>query len=97
MAKMVNFGKIQFQISGQWFELGGSYFQVKITSPKASIGDVVFENSFLTHPILGFTEYQNIKHLGASRVLETYFKIIIESKKSLPQNLCRYFLVCWEL
>jgi len=46
MAKMVNFGKIQFQISGQWFELGGSYFQVKITSPKASIGDFNFENRF---------------------------------------------------
>ena len=43
MPKMVKFGKIEFQISGQWFELGGSYFEVKITSPKASIGDLIFE------------------------------------------------------
>ena len=43
MPKMVKFGKIQFQISGQWFELGGSYFEVKISSPKASIGDLNFE------------------------------------------------------
>ena len=41
---------------------------------------------FLTHPILGFTESQNIKHLGGSRVLETYFKIIIESKKVPPSK-----------
>ena len=46
MPKMVKFGKIEFQISGQWFELGGSYFEVKITSPKASIGDLIFEKCF---------------------------------------------------
>ena len=46
MPKMVKFGKIQFQISGQWFELGGSYFEVKISSPKASIGDLIFEKCF---------------------------------------------------
>ena len=50
MPKLVKYGKIQFQISGQWFELGCSYFEVKITSPKASIGDVVFENSFFDSP-----------------------------------------------
>ena len=43
MAKMVNYGKIQYQISGQWFELRGSYFEVKISSTKASIGDINFE------------------------------------------------------
>ena len=43
---MVKSGKIQFQISGQWFELGGSYFEVKISSPKASIGDLIFEKCF---------------------------------------------------
>ena len=46
MPKMLKFRKIQFQISGQWFELGGSYFEVKITSPKASIGDLIFEKCF---------------------------------------------------
>ena len=43
---------------------------------------------FLTHPILGFTEYQNIKHLGASRVLETYFKSTIELKKNELLKIC---------
>ena len=46
MPKMVKSGKIQFQISGQWFELGGSYFEVKISSTKASIGDLNFEKCF---------------------------------------------------
>ena len=46
MAKMVNHAKIQFQISGQWFELGGSNFEVKISLTKASIGDIDFENCF---------------------------------------------------
>ena len=46
MPKMVKFGKIESQISGQLFELGGSYFEVKITSPKASIGDLIFEKCF---------------------------------------------------
>ena len=40
------YGKIQFQISGQRFELGGSYFEVKLSSPKASIGDFIFEKYF---------------------------------------------------
>ena len=43
---MAKLGKIQFQISGQWFELGGSYFEVKISSTKASIGDLNFEKCF---------------------------------------------------
>ena len=46
MPKMLKFRKIQFQISGQWFELGGSYFEVKIALPKASIGDLIFEKCF---------------------------------------------------
>ena len=46
MPKMLKFCKIQFQISGQWFELGGSYFEVKIALPKASIGDLIFEKCF---------------------------------------------------
>ena len=46
MPKTVKSGKIQFQISGQWFELGGSYFEVKIALPKASIGDLIFEKCF---------------------------------------------------
>ena len=40
---MVKYGKIQFQISGQWFDLGGSYFEVRISSIKARIGEFVFE------------------------------------------------------
>ena len=46
MPKMVNFAKIRIQISGQWFELGGWYFEVKISSTKASIGDFNLENCF---------------------------------------------------
>ena len=46
MPKMLKFRKIQFQISGQWFELGGSYFEVKISLPKASIGGLIFEKCF---------------------------------------------------
>ena len=42
----LKWGSIQFQLSGQWFELRGSYFEVKISSTKASIGDIDFENSF---------------------------------------------------
>ena len=46
MPEMLKCRKIQFQISGQWFELGGSYFEVKISLPKASIGGLIFEKCF---------------------------------------------------
>ena len=41
MPKMVKFGKIEFQISGQWSELGASYFEVKIPLPMDPIGESV--------------------------------------------------------
>ena len=50
MPKMAKFGKIKFQISGQWFELGGSYFEVKISSTKASIGDSILKIFFIDSP-----------------------------------------------
>ena len=56
MPKLVKYGKIQYQISGQWFELGCSYFEVKISSRKASIGDcsgvsILLTNVQATHSV----------------------------------------------
>ena len=50
MPKIVKYGKIQFQISGQCFELGGSYFEVKISFTKASIGDSILKIVFIDSP-----------------------------------------------